>query len=382
LAPIWDLSFQDGIAPTSGYAGTRDAYFDADFATTNYGSATPLVADGSIDRAALLRWDVTDIPTGSHVLSASVILHVTDTTYDTYDLYEIASNWIESEVTWEERVAGVPWQIPGAQGVEDRGTEIVGAITASSTGTYVIDLNPGGVALVERWIDDPSTNHGLIVTHYDRPDSVQFASREADAASERPRLNLLIAPSRLDPWVTIAGPITGTLEVGRVFTAFVRPFETSLPITYEWRATDQETVVHFGSPSLTDTQAYTLTLEGSKLITVTAHYSEGTVTDTHAITISRLTQADFSASPRWGRMPLTVAFTNTSTCSYTTSLWQFGDGVTSALPAPVHTYANGGLYTVTLTVSGTDEVCTATKPRYISVYYENMVFVPFAARNH
>jgi hypothetical protein len=382
LAPMWYLSFQDGTASNAGYAGTRDAYVDADSTTANYGSATPLVADGSPDRAALLRWDVTDIPTGSQVLSASVVLHVTDTTYDTYDLYEIASDWIESQVTWDERATGVPWQLPGAQGVQDRSTEIVGAITASSTGTYVIDLNLGGIAMVERWIDDPSTNHGLIVTHYDRGDSVQFASREAAAASERPRLNLLIAPSRLDPWVAIAGPTTGTLEAGHVFTAFVHPVQTSLPITYEWRATDQETVLHFGSPSLTDTQAYTWTLEGPKKITVTAHYSGGVVTDTHAITISRLRNADLIAWPRWGRMPLTVAFTNTSTCSYTTSLWQFGDGVTSTLSAPIHTYVNGGLYTVTLTVSGTDEVCTVTKPRYISVYYENMVFVPFAARNH
>jgi len=62
------------------------------------------------------------------------------------------------------------------------------------------------------------------------------------------------------------------------------------------------------------------------------------VTDTHAVTIVRLVRADLIAWPRVGVRPLTVAFTNTSTCSYTASLWDFWDGVTSTLPAPTHTY--------------------------------------------
>lgn len=47
---------------------------------------------------------------------------------------------------------------------------------------------------------------------------------------------------------------------------------------------------------------------------------------------------------------LTVTFTNTST-NGDTYLWDFGDGNTSTEENPVHTYADNGLYTVTLTAS-------------------------------
>jgi PKD repeat protein len=49
---------------------------------------------------------------------------------------------------------------------------------------------------------------------------------------------------------------------------------------------------------------------------------------------------------------LTVTFTNTSTGPITNQFWQFGDGGTSSLVNPSHTYTTGGKFSVTLTVSG------------------------------
>src|SRR5690606_36419163 len=48
---------------------------------------------------------------------------------------------------------------------------------------------------------------------------------------------------------------------------------------------------------------------------------------------------------------LGVIFTNTSTGATTWS-WDFGDGSTSTEQHPDHVYTNGGVYTVTLTVTG------------------------------
>lgn len=47
----------------------------------------------------------------------------------------------------------------------------------------------------------------------------------------------------------------------------------------------------------------------------------------------------------------TVTFNNTSTSNNGTSSWNFGDGTTSALTSPVHTYTANGTYTVQLVVS-------------------------------
>jgi PKD repeat protein len=60
--------------------------------------------------------------------------------------------------------------------------------------------------------------------------------------------------------------------------------------------------------------------------------------------------ADFEATPTSGIAPVTVQFTDRSTGDPTQWLWNFGDGTTSPLRNPSHTYKNPGAYTVTLTV--------------------------------
>ena len=79
-------------------------------------------------------------------------------------------------------------------------------------------------------------------------------------------------------------------------------------------------------------------------------------------------QVDFTASPLTGKVPLTVTFTNKSTGPYISSLWDFGDGVTSTLENPTHTYTATGAYTVTLSVSGPSGSNDEVKPNYITVY--------------
>jgi len=63
--------------------------------------------------------------------------------------------------------------------------------------------------------------------------------------------------------------------------------------------------------------------------------------------------AALSVSPTWGPVPLAVAVTNETTGGYESSLWVFGDGISSTLTHPSHTYTEAGEYTVTLTVAGT-----------------------------
>jgi len=74
--------------------------------------------------------------------------------------------------------------------------------------------------------------------------------------------------------------------------------------------------------------------------------------------------ANFNASPNEGCKPLPVSFTDSSSCNtnythFTNWSWNFGDGQTSNLQNPNHTYQDTGVYSVTLTVT-TDLGCTAT----------------------
>ncbi len=80
-----------------------------------------------------------------------------------------------------------------------------------------------------------------------------------------------------------------------------------------------------------------------------------------------LLSADFSASPTFGHTPLTVNFTDDSTGTYDSWLWDFGDGITSTLQSPSHIYSGDGVYTVSLEVSGSIGSDREEKAGYIRI---------------
>jgi hypothetical protein len=91
-----EISFQDGVSPTPAYAGTRDTYISQDQPTTNFCSLPTLRVDGDDppgtgrDLRTLLQWDLSAIPAGSEVKSATVAINVTNPTGGTYELEVIS----------------------------------------------------------------------------------------------------------------------------------------------------------------------------------------------------------------------------------------------------------------------------------------------------
>lgn len=79
--------------------------------------------------------------------------------------------------------------------------------------------------------------------------------------------------------------------------------------------------------------------------------------------------ANFTADILQDCPPAIVQFTSTSTGNPTTYSWDFGDGTGgSVLQNPNHSFANSGLYTVTLTVSNGTTSDTEIKTDYIRVF--------------
>ncbi|NIM15078.1 MAG: PKD domain-containing protein [Candidatus Aminicenantes bacterium] len=78
--------------------------------------------------------------------------------------------------------------------------------------------------------------------------------------------------------------------------------------------------------------------------------------------------ADFSCSPTMGAVPLTVSFTDKSVGGAGSLLWDFGDGGTSTLQNPTHTYISIGSYSPALTVTNACGSDTMVKADYIKVY--------------
>jgi beta propeller repeat protein len=75
--------------------------------------------------------------------------------------------------------------------------------------------------------------------------------------------------------------------------------------------------------------------------------------------------AAFSASPRSGKAPLKVKFTDKSANSPTSWKWSFGDKTYSTTKNPVHKYSKTGKYTVSLTVKNAKGSNTKTTSGYI-----------------
>ena len=67
---------------------------------------------------------------------------------------------------------------------------------------------------------------------------------------------------------------------------------------------------------------------------------------------------NFISSVTSGTAPLSVAFTDTSTGSPTSWLWDFGDRTNSTEQNPAHIYSSAGTYSVRLTATSQNGVST------------------------
>ena len=199
-------SFQDAIAPSLAYAGTRDAYIREASPNTNYGLANSLQVDGdepsgsSSDMNSLLMWDVTAIPNGSIAQAAEIVLDVTNVG-GTYYCYGLQRSWVEAEVTWNQANGSVFWGNPGAEAGSDRGAEALCSINATSTGPLVIPLNAAGLASVQSWIDNPALNNGIILSDSLSSNGADFNSRESATALARPRLNVTYRTGKVPEYI-------------------------------------------------------------------------------------------------------------------------------------------------------------------------------------
>ncbi len=90
-----------------------------------------------------------------------------------------------------------------------------------------------------------------------------------------------------------------------------------------------------------------------------------------------LSDVNFSADPLTGYAPLEVKFRDLSGGNISDWLWQFGDGTSSTLQNPVHTYTSPGTYTVTLSVNAEGTGKTISKTDYINVLSSDTVAYDF-----
>ncbi|MBN1431742.1 MAG: PKD domain-containing protein [Methanomicrobiaceae archaeon] len=152
----------------------------------------------------------------------------------------------------------------------------------------------------------------------------------------------------------------GTVPLTVTFT----DLSTGGPTSWSWNFGD-------GGTSTVQNPSYTYNSVGTYDVTLTvsnaAGSSQKTVEDLILVISPPPPDAEFSGTPVDGSRPLTVSFTDLSTGTPTSWLWDFGDGGTSTDQNPNHVYTVRGRYTVSLTVTNAYGSDTETKTRYIRV---------------
>lgn len=157
-----------------------------------------------------------------------------------------------------------------------------------------------------------------------------------------------------------ASPTSGTVPLSVNFT----DTSTNTPTSWLWDFKND------GSATSTQQNpSYTYSSTGTYAVKLTATNSAGSnsVTKTAFITVNDVApQAGFTGTPTSGTIPLSVSFTNASTGTNLTYLWNFGNGTTSTAASPTATYSATGTYSVTLTASNTAGSSTSTRSNYIT----------------
>ena len=192
-------------------------------------------------RRALMQFDLSAIPAGSTIDSASLVLNVSkkppsDLGTRTFALHRLTKDWGEGssdagqfadgdgtapttgDATWNFAFySSDQWSSPGA--------DFIGTASAttniSGTGKYTW-AGDGLVADVQEWVDNPDSNFGWILQGPDTNQTArQFDSREATNASNRPKLTITYTPGA-DQWAGYDILEDGVNVDTNAFLAFVQ----------------------------------------------------------------------------------------------------------------------------------------------------------------
>ncbi len=142
---------------------------------------------------------------------------------------------------------------------------------------------------------------------------------------------------------------------------------TGNPVSWRWTL-GNGSISTLQNPSAT---YFTPGVYSVKLVITNAAGLKDSLTKTQYITVNDKPVVNFTVNKRTGCFPLQVQFTDLSSVTngtITKWLWDFGDGFTSTLQNPGHTYTAQGVYTVTLfATSNNGCVNTEIKNNYITI---------------
>ncbi len=230
--------------------------------------------------------------------------------------------------------------------------------TNSSTSTGAVSYSwdfgdPASGALNNSIVTNPSHTYNALGSY-----AVTLTATQPGCADTEVKTNYIVAASGIV--VDFASNQSIICEGETInFTDFSNPLSTSST----WNFGD-------GTTSLALNPSHTYSTAGTYHVTLNATTAgcSGSVTKNNFITVNPGPTAAFTADNTHScTAPFTVNFTDQSTNALSW-LWDFGDGTTSSLQNPTHTFVTEGAFNVSLTVVSANGCSKQiTKPNFISV---------------
>ena len=243
---------------------------------------------------------------------------------------------------------------------------LVVSFTDQSTGSptqWKWDLGNGTISFLQ----NPSVTY-FNPGQYNIKLVVQDANGDSSVIIKTQYITVYAAPT-----VAFTGtPLTGCFPLPVNFTDQSTPGNGTI-VSWQWDFGD-------GASSSIQNPSHTYTASGNYNVTLRLTNSFGCIkvlSKAQYIKISSGVTASFSnSSPSACNAPVTINFQNLSTGTGTlTYQWSFGDGGTSTLTNPSHTYLTAGIYTVQLiTISSAGCRDTITKTNLINIGTINAAF--------
>ena len=204
--PLGDHSYAatvsgGGSTTTHNLVVDQDAWIRSDQPTTNNGSSGTLHIKDSQVEQPLIRFDLSSLPAGAQINSASASFFVLTSGMGggghpegPVTVHRVTADWTEAGATWDNMA-----------GNYDKA--LLATIPAEIQGDVRVEINL--TAQVQAWVNG-QPNHGILLYSSAPGIHAQYVSKEG-AASEQPRLEVVVGTAPASP-VRITA--TGTLDSG------------------------------------------------------------------------------------------------------------------------------------------------------------------------
>ena len=238
-------TFQNGI---NGYKGAGDASIDTQYAQYNGGNGAPwsgepelgcytVSGSGGYTARYILKFGNLSIPSGSHVVSASLAISL-DAWFAGGNLtgFYLKNAWdpASGKLGWIHRNASSDWAAPGASasGVDTVAGKTFAVPPLRAVGPQTLKI-PLDLATVQSWIDSPAASQGIMLVNNIPGDIVRPIST-VGKQSQRPKLTIVVA-SASGVQLTLS-PASATLQPGQT-QQFAATVTGSSNTAVTWTAT-------------------------------------------------------------------------------------------------------------------------------------------------